>query len=288
MAKITIDSFLYDVGELYASADAFVDDVISRTETAWDSGADIVLFPEYIWANLMWYSDPYLSPVQLADFFWGACWPKIKGALSRSDKMVVLGSVTFQCAEGLRNRAPMIVSGEVFFQDKICLTPWESHLDGGDEIRIFEFKGAKIVNLICLDSEIPATSDLLKQNGPIDIILVPSATESLVGVERIARCASARAVELGAAVIVSQLTGGVGDEYIGYNLGQCSLYLPSLFGTDSIKRIDERGIEKSGTMAERFEVDLELLKQAREDLQYTNPALIKAQKPVNVCKSREG
>ncbi len=284
MSKLIIDSFLYDVGALHASADAFAEDVISRTINSWDNGSDIVVLPEYIWANLMWYSSPYLDLSQWSDIFWEKYWPKLEKSLSRKGKMVVLGSVPARAGNKFRNRAPIIADRRIILQDKLCLTPWEAHLDGGEEINIFEFNGARIAVLICLDSEIPATADILKQNGPLDILIVPSATESLVGVERIARCSSARSVELGAAVIVSQITGGVGDDFIGDNLGQNSLYLPSLSDTADVKRIDERGVFSSGTRVDRFEVDLNLLREAAADRVNTNPALIVAQKPLSVKK----
>ena len=284
MSKMIIDSYLYDVGKLHASPDAMVEDIIARTKKSWETGADIVVFPEYVWANLMWYSQPYLDLGQWADLFWGTYWPKLEQALTQKDKMVVLGSLPARHGEKFRNRAPVIADGQAFFQDKLCLTPWESRLDGGEEVRIFEFKGMRIVILICLDSEIPATAELLKQNGPNDLMIVPSATESMVGVERIARCSSARSVELGAAVVVSQITGGVGDAFIGNNFGQNSLYLPSLSGTAEVKRIDERGVKSGGTIIDRFELDLGLLKQAAADRVNTNPALIVAQKTLSVQK----
>ena len=174
----------------------------------------------------------------------------------------------------------MLISGREIFQDKLCLTPWEAHLDGGDTVEVFDFMGAKCVNLICLDSEIPATADMLKALGDLDLLFVPSATESLMGVERIARCSSARSVELGCAVIVSQLIGGLDNDFVGDNLGQNSLYLPSLTATAEVKRVDERGVEKSGTRADRFEVDLELLTVARANMKTTNPALVTASKKI--------
>ena len=284
MSKLVVDSFLYDVGALHESPNAFVEDIITRTLSSWKSGADIVVFPEYIWANLMWYSSPHLNLGQLADLFWGTYWPEIEKKLSCKDKMVVLGSLPARDNSKFRNRAPIIANGRVILQDKLCLTPWENQLEGGDEIHIFEFRGAKCVVLICLDSEIPATADLLKQNGPLDLLIVPSATDSVVGVERIARCSSARSVELGAAVIVSQITGNIESEFIGDNIGQNALYLPSLSGTSDIMRIDERGVYATGTRADRFEIDLALLREVAADRVNTNPALIMAQKQISVKK----
>lgn len=276
-----IDSYLYDVGFNYGSVEAATADIISRTKEAWASGADMVVFPEYNWCNFMLYSASKDDLAQVSEWFWGACWDRLKSELSQAGKAVILGSAPKVMADGkVRNRTPILVEGREILQDKLCLTPWEAHLDGGNELQVFEFKGAKCVNLICLDIEIPATADLLKGIGDLDLLFVPSATETVMGVERIARCASARAVELGAAVIVSQLVGEIDNEFIGENYGQASLYLPSLAATDSVTRVDERGIKREGNKIERFEVDLDLLKVARADKKTTNPALVKASKEI--------
>lgn len=281
MTKIKIDSFLYDVGSSHGSVEEAVDNIISLTKKSWETGADLVLLPEYCWCNLIQYSTPHLTLPQLADLFWMDLWPKLKDELSVEGKAVILGSVPYNLSgTELRNRSPMLISGKALFQDKLCLTPWEAHLDGGDTIEVFEFKSAKCVNLICLDSEIPATADLLKSLGDLDILFVPSATESLMGVERIARCSSARSVELGCAVVVSQLVGGLDNDFVGDNLGQNSLYLPSLTATADVRRVDERGVKKAVTQADRFEVDLELLATARANRKTTNPALVGASKKI--------
>jgi predicted amidohydrolase len=66
-------------------------------------------------------------------------------------------------------------------------------------LRVWEFGGVRFAVIICLDIEIPEISAKLRGRG-VDVILVPSATETILGVERVDRCASARAVELGAIV----------------------------------------------------------------------------------------
>ena len=184
MSKIIVDSYLYDVGFNHGSVEGLVTDIIARTKAAWQSGADMVVFPEYSWCNFMLYSSHKDNLVEVANIFWNESWPVLKAELSQQGKAVILGSAPFIMPDGkIRNRTPMLIDGRDIIQDKLCLTPWEAHLDGGDIIEIFEFKGAKCVNLICLDSEIPATFALLKEAGGIDVIFVPSATESMMGVD---------------------------------------------------------------------------------------------------------
>ena len=76
----------------------------------------------------------------------------------------------------------------------------------------------------------------------------------------------------------------IDNDFIGDNVGQASLYLPSLAVTDSILRIDERGTARAGNKAERFEIDLGLLQLARRDKKTTNPALVTAGKEIRLKK----
>ena len=71
-------------------------------------------------------------------------------------------------------------------------------------------------------------------------MLGPSATADEDGVARVLRASSARAVELGAAVIVAPLLGAQGE---WKNLGSAALYLPAQKGIDhrpqeSVRRKD--------------------------------------------------
>jgi predicted amidohydrolase len=76
--------------------------------------------------------------------------------------------------------------------------------------------------------EMPEVSAALKKAG-VQLVLGPSATEDEDGVARILRTSSARAVELGAAVLVAPL---VGDQGEWKNLGSAALYLPAQKGID--------------------------------------------------------
>jgi predicted amidohydrolase len=93
----------------------------------------------------------------------------------------------------------------MLYQDKLHLTPWESAFSPGDTLHLWHFAGLRIAVIICLDIEIPELSARLRDEE-VDLILCPSATETVLGVERVDRCASARAVELGCHVAVSHLT----------------------------------------------------------------------------------
>ncbi|MDB6139152.1 MAG: nitrilase, partial [Verrucomicrobiaceae bacterium] len=226
---LLIDAWTFDVGVDASSIEAYAEACAGRVEESWDSGADIVLLPEYTWAGL----EPHLPPDGglrgVAEAFWAQLLPGLRQRLSRPDKLVVLGTAPFMdpdSPELLLNRAPVIAGGRLIIQDKLYLTPWEKAFRRGNALRVFEFLGLRIAVLICLDIEVPELSVMLRGQG-VDLILVPSATETLLGCERITRCASARSVELCCAVVVAPLVGRCASELVDENLGRTACYQPS-------------------------------------------------------------
>ncbi|MDX1513325.1 MAG: nitrilase-related carbon-nitrogen hydrolase [Gammaproteobacteria bacterium] len=131
------------------------------------------------------------------------------------------------------NRAHLLLpDGRVVTHDKLCLTPPEKNPDGwhlspGGSVTLVEWAGIRIVSLVCLDIELPAVAGRLAAMQP-DILLVPSQTETLAGVNRVFTCARARATELFAAVCVVGCIGAAatGVPRGGYVSGAAA-YLPS-------------------------------------------------------------
>ncbi len=272
---ITIDAWTFDVGVDVASAEAYAEACAVRVEESWDSGADIVLLPEYTWAGL----EPHLSGGGglrgVADRFWTTIMPGLQQRLSRPDKLVVLGTAPFMDPETqlMLNRAPIIAGGRLLTQDKLFLTPWEKAFSGGSTLGIFEFLGLRIAVLICLDIEIPELSAMLRGQG-VDLILVPSATETLMGCERVTRCASARSVELGCAVVVAPLVGRCASELVDDNLGKIACYLPSQAAFSTVERQQDGPVHKGGFHKACFSLARGLLTDTRAATLETNPSLI--------------
>lgn len=285
---ITVDSHVYDVGTDHGSIEELAYDIISRTQSSWDNGADIVIFPEYIWLNAVQYKgdDPedVYTHKELAEQFWGSTIELLKNELSREEKMVILGSAPKIHNETLVNSAPILFDNEFLIQEKLALTPWEFEYKGGKALNIFTFKGKKCAVLICLDIEMPELAIILKREK-VDLVLVPSATEGVMGVERIARCASARSVEVGAVVVVSALCGEVlEDEFVGSNIGRSSMYVPSLTGLETDDREQEGELHRIGTTVARFEIDSFTFDVARHETQTTNPANIAVEHDIKIIK----
>jgi predicted amidohydrolase len=271
---LTLEICTFDPGISASSPAAYAAAVAEVVETAWDEGADIVLLPEFTWLGL----EPLVEPKELrrvAEVFWSELMPTLQPLLHRPEKAVVLGTAPFWDAEHgeLRNRAPILVEGVLSFQDKLHLTPWEDAFAPGKALRVWEFGGVRFAVVICLDIEIPEISVKLRGRG-VDVILVPSATETILGVERVDRCASARAVELGAIVGVSHLTGAAQSSLIDENVGRTAAYYPSQASFRDEPRWNEGEVIDRGIQKQRLVIDKRALDVMRRMRQETNPSLL--------------
>lgn len=272
--SLVIDAWTFDVGVNAASVEDYAEACARRVEESWDDGADIVIFPEYTWAGL----EPLLPPGAglrgVAQCFWQDIAPGLFSRLARQHKLVVLGTAPFIAGDGaLLNRAAVIAEGRLLTQDKLYLTPWENEFQRGRELRVFGFRGLRVAVLICLDIEVPELSALLHGQG-VDLILVPSATETLMGCERVTRCACARAVELGCAVVVTPLAGRCQSALVDENLGRGACYLPSQAAFAAGARLSEGPVRTEGFHRERFFLACGLLAASRKAAPETNPAAL--------------
>jgi predicted amidohydrolase len=257
-----------------SDACAFANAVVRRVEESWDGGADMVLLPEFTWVGLepLVVSDQTKPLHRVAEVFWNDLMPEMTGRLARPGKAVVLGTAPFVQADGsLSNRAVIFADGRLLHQDKLHLTPWESAFTPGGTLYLWTFNGFRIAVLICLDIEIPELSSRLRDRG-VDIILCPSATETILGIERVNRCASARAVELGCYVGVSHLTGRTTSDLIDDNIGRAALYRPSQAAFQELLRTEETEIISRGSQSLRVRLERHPLEVMRRMIAETNPS----------------
>ncbi len=275
---LTLDLLTWDVtpGPSLATPRACTQAVIDEVTAAWDTGADLVLLPEFTWMML----DPLLSktdpPLQrVAHQLWTHELPHLRAALTRPDKAAVLGTCPFHDPTTglLHNRAPILRGSDLLHQDKLHLTPWEKAFAPGTEVNLFTFRGLTFAVIICLDIEVPELSVLLRGRG-VDVILCPSATETELGTERVDRCASARAVELGCHVGVSHLLGRSPSDLIDANVGRVALYHPSQVPFSKAPRWEEGPIHSAGIHRLRSVIEPGPLKRMRARRAETNPALL--------------
>ena len=246
-----------------------------RVLAAWDDGADVVVLPELLWVGLARFVDSRDGTRAVADLFRDRLWPVLQRALRRPGKAAVLGTVPWAEPDGtLRNRAPIVSDGSILHQDKVNLTPWESAMRGGEALRIWELGGARCAVVICLDIEVPEISAALRGKA-VDLLLVPSATENILGVERVGRCADARAVELGCHVGLAHLVGSVDSSLVDANVGRLGVFSPSqsAFGSSPRQRVSE--VVSSGFHRLRAELDIAALRRQRDLALETNPARLR-------------
>lgn len=273
---LTLDAWTVDVGQPAATSEAWIDQLAGCVERSWQSGADVVLLPEYCWMGL----EPFVAArgatetlAAMALLFWNDLWPTLRRRLSQPGKCAVLGTAPWinPVSGNLFNRSPIISESAAIFQDKLCLTPWESQFTCGSSIETWRFQNWRFAVLICLDIEIPEHSSALR-GANLDVLLVPSATETLLGTERIARCASARAVELGCHVTVAHLTGTAASVIVDENVGRISCYSPSQSPFAEKQRSDEGEMHLSGFHCRRFVLSRQPLEVMRRMQAETNPA----------------
>ena len=272
---MNLDLWTFDVGVLAESPQAYAEECLRRVEESWADGADVVLFPEFCWVGLERFVAKNKGLRGVSDLFWLELWPAMQTRLNRADKAVVLGTAPSwdETTQRLFNRAPILCAGLTLHQDKLHLTPWENAFSPGESLRLWRFRGLTIAVIICLDIEVPELAARLRGRG-VDLILVPSATENILGVERVNRCASARAVELGCCVGVAHLVGQTESDLIDDNVGRTAFYNPSQAAFGAQSRIHESPVVVNGFQKLRCVVDATALTQMRSVLGETNPALL--------------
>jgi len=276
MARLKIDLRTFDIGAPVPNAEAFVVRVASQVEESWKSGADLVLLPEFLWLGLEQFVKGRGATRAVAGLFWAGLWPSLSRGLARKGKAVVLGTVPFIDARGrLLNRAPILADGRRLHQDKLHLTPWEKAFTPGDGVRLWKFKGARIAVVTCLDIEVPEIAAALRGKA-VDVVLVPSATETVLGVERVGRCADARAVELCCHVGVSHLVGRARSELVDDNVGRAAFFSPSQSAFAGAFRHLSVPVVRRGDHVLSVGADLAALRRARSARAETNPARLRA------------
>lgn len=277
MDRLKLDLWTFDVGVPSSDPADFANHVTSRVIESWDAGADIVMFPEFTWMGLEQFVTGPDKISRVAHLFWNHLWPEIARKLDRPDKTAVLGTVPWMDGcNFVRNRAPIINRGGILHQDKIHLTPWEDAFTGGDAVRIWDFHGVRVAVVICLDVEIPEISAALR-GMKLDLLLVPSATESILGVERVGRCADARAVELGCHVGLCHLVGKMDSALIDENLGRLAVFSPSQSEFLSGARQTTTDVFEDGFHRLSVELDMAAIRRNREQQSETDPSKIRRQ-----------
>jgi predicted amidohydrolase len=272
---VRVEAWSFDVGNAGDSVERYCDTCVRLVEESWNEGADIVLLPEYTWAGLEPILPAGVGMEGVARVVWEELLPALVRRWQGQSKVAVLGTAPwFDAVSGLlHNRSPIFCNGKLLHQDKLFLTPWETAFSPGETLHIFETKGLRFSVVICLDIEVPELSALLRGQN-IDLLLVPSATETFLGSERVTRCASARSVELCCGVIVSPLVGRSASELIDVNVGRLACYLPSQSAFKDQPRLFLSDLFHEGFERSICELQANDFCDMRQRHEETNPAQI--------------
>ncbi len=255
----------WDVGFRPPTEAEWVARVESEVKDATAAGVDVLLFPELFAAGLGPYAPAGTRPYEfITQRMNAAVLPAVRAAAGPK-MLVCLGSYAHQELgwPHALNRAPVLLDGAWHFADKIHPTQGElvesPPIKAGDVIPVFKFRGGNVTVAVCFTLQMPEVWGALKKDGGVQLVLGPSATEDELGVARILRTASARAVELGAAVLVSPLLGQQED---WKNTGSAALYLPANKGIDH--RPQESPRRTQGTARDDFTIPWQVLLDLRK------------------------
>jgi len=236
-APVTLKARLvsWDVGWKPPTEAAWIARVVSEVQAAGKDGMDVLVFPELFAWGLAPYAPPGTRPAEfVTQRLRAALLPAVQAA-APVELLVVLGTYPHQEPgwSYVYNRAAVLLGGGWRFADKLDPTQSEAGEDPavrpGAKLPLFAFRGGTAAVLTCFSLEKPEVAVALKKAG-VQLVLGPAATMDGDGVARILRSASARAVELGAAVLVAPLLG----EQAGWkNQGSAALFLPAQHGIDA-------------------------------------------------------
>jgi predicted amidohydrolase len=187
-----------------ASADEFLAQVEGYLNEAAANGARLIVFPELIATALVDWEQPVPEQMRrIAAEFTPRYFVWIANQAKRLGVSILGGTAPRQVLDGIVNTAILAFpDGRAVLQDKLHLTPGEKDWGWrpGERLNGIEAPWGATVILTCFDCEFPSVSQQLADFRP-EVILVPSWTSSLSGLNRVDWTAKARAVEHYAYVI---------------------------------------------------------------------------------------
>lgn len=198
------------------------------------AGSGAIVFPEYFSLSLMVAQNPRRSfKAALHDSRAHA-----DGVVQTATQIarqvgitICLGTIPWLEAGRLVNRSWMIFSnGSRIHQDKIFMTRFESEewqvQPGPKKVDTFDLGGFRTAILTCYDSEFATLSQSVGQAG-VELLLVPSCTDTHHGYWRVRHCCEARAIENQMFVAMSSIVEGDPrfSEIDGHH-GQAAVFAP--------------------------------------------------------------
>ncbi|MDQ7775122.1 MAG: carbon-nitrogen hydrolase family protein [Paracoccus aminovorans] len=120
--------------------------------------------------------------------------------------------------------------GRIGHQDKQVMTRFERedwNVTGAPGLRVFDTAVGRLGVLICYDSEFPLLGRALAEAG-VEVMLVPSCTDTVAGYNRVRIGAMARALESQCVVVQAPTVGCVDwSPAVDENRGAAAIYAPA-------------------------------------------------------------
>lgn len=234
MTRFTVAAAQYPIDRL-ESWDAYAAKITRWIEEAAAGGAALAVFPEYGAMELA-----ALDPETMGDLAGSlesvsALLPRVDALhadLARRHGLHILAA-SAPCAVGegrYVNRARLFTpGGKIGVQDKLVMTRFEReewHVSASAPLRLFETQLGYIGVTICYDSEFPLLARAQVEAG-MELLLVPSCTDTAHGYWRVRLGAQARALE-GQCYAVHSPTAGEApwSPAVDVNRGAAAIYGP--------------------------------------------------------------
>ena len=165
------------------------------------------------------------------------------------------------------NRARLFTpTGAMGVQDKQIMTRFERDdwdVAGAPGLRVFDTALGRIGVLICYDSEFPLLARPLAEAG-MELLLVPSCTDTVAGFHRVRIGAMARALECQCVVVHAPTVGDVDwNPAIDVNHGRAAIYGPPDGFWPETGIIAEGAMDEPGWVMAR--IDLSRVARSRAD-----------------------
>ncbi len=270
MTRFTLAAAQYPIDRLDCWAD-YAAKLTRWTEQAAAGGAALALFPEYGSMELA-----ALEPASMGSL--PGSLQSVAALGERVDALhaqlaqrlglhILAASIPARVEGGYVNRARLFTpTGQIGVQDKLVMTRFEReewHVSAGAPLRLFQTSLGLIGVNICYDSEFPLLARAQCEAG-MELLLVPSCTDSLHGYWRVRLGAQARALE-GQCYVAQSPTVGLADwsPAVDVNRGAAGVYGPpdGAFPADGVVAIGQ--LDQPGwTFAE---IDPERVRQLRRD-----------------------
>jgi predicted amidohydrolase len=178
------------------------------------AGANIIVFPEYFSLSLLvrQKQQDFRSALRSARSHSEAVADGLASLAKKHDLLICAGTLPWPESGRLLNRSFLLFpDGKRLHQDKINMTRFEREewlVDAGDPaVTTFDFRGVNCAVLTCYDSEFADLSRVLGQ-AKVELLFVPSCTDTEHGYWRVRHCCEARAVENQMFVLMSSIVGG--------------------------------------------------------------------------------